>query len=618
LARLLVLIIGSAAAYSWPGDKLYVASAEPGLALKLPRIETVQAKLLTPAKRATTSSMPHVARMKRSLSDLTSSEFDLLIIGGGITGASLSLDAALRGLSVALVEKQDFGAATSAASSKLLHGGIRYLQHGNFHKVRESAFERAYFQSLAPHLTRYVPFVIPAYKSVRKGRALLKSAMTLYEAVCWGQNRCISDPSKKIPKGRAISKAEVQELIPDLCSDGITGGILFYESHMHSSERMTLSVLDMASRRGAILANYVRVESFLAAEGRIYGIRAKDLLEGGELEARASVVVNATGPWIPQLNKKLGKNQVAKMITGFGKGAHMITRSLTKDHAVALPTSQKHQALMDRGGRHIFIIPWRQHSLIGTTYAPYHGDLDVVCASTTDVLDLLRTINSAFGKELLQPSDVVHAYAGLYPLNEDRIHPDVYQGAWNSQIVDHLRKEGIDGLVSVFGAKYTTARLVAEKALNMIVGKLRKPFKKCQTRYIALAAGEISDLEEYRRQKTMQYAPLVPAHVVRELVMNYGTAIDRVMARVEKSPELGVQVSPKHAVLKAEVIHAIEEEMAYHLDDFVFRRTGLGTLGNPGKAVIALCADLLGDAFDWSNRTKEKEIRDTISRFISG
>jgi glycerol-3-phosphate dehydrogenase len=116
----------------------------------------------------------------------------------------------------------------------------------------------------------------------------------------------------------------------------------------------------------------------------------------------------------------------------------------------------------------------------------------------------------------------------------------------------------------------------------------------------------------------MQYAPLVPAHVVRELVMNYGTAIDRVMARVEKSPELGVQVSPKHAVLKAEVIHAIEEEMAYHLDDFVFRRTGLGTLGNPGKAVIALCADLLGDAFDWSNRTKEKEIRDTISRFISG
>ncbi len=554
--------------------------------------------------------------MERNISDLQSTKFDLAIIGGGITGAFLALDAALRGMSVALVEKGDFGAATSSASSKLLHGGIRYLQQGKFHKVRESAFERAYFQSLAPHLTRYVPFIIPTYKGILKGKALLTSGMMTYEALCLGQNGSIKATGKKVPGWRFVSSDEIRNFVPGLQADGITGGVLFHESHMYSSERMTLAVLDTAARHGAVLANQMRAESFLVEGKRISGIRARDLWGGTEIEVRASTVINAAGPWIPLLNSGAGQGHVTGVVTGFSKGAHIVTRSLTNGHALALPTRKKNQGAINRGGRHVFIIPWRDHSLIGTTYGPYKGNLDEVGPQESDVKDLVEDINSALGDEILKRGDVRYAFAGLYPLIEDHINPNIYQGTGKYQVVDHQQKDGLEGLVSVFGAKFITARRLAEKALDVIVRKSSNSYRKCQTRKISLAAGEISDPEAYRRDKTVQYASLVPAEVVGHLITNYGTGIDRLLAMVQKNPKLKECLSPQHGVLAAEVIHAVEFEMALHLEDVIFRRTGLGTLGNPGEVVLSRCADLMSDVLGWGQEAREIELRRTMERFL--
>ena len=211
--------------------------------------------------------------MIRDTPSLASTEFDVLVVGGGITGAFVALDAAARGLTVGLVEKGDFGEATSAASSKLLHGGIRYLQQGQPRKVRESALERIRFQNLAPHLCRYVPFVVPAYRGWQKGRALLRCAMVAYNALCLGQNRHLRVPGRRVPRGRSISKQEIAQLLPGVLSEGITGGVLFYESHMHNSERMTLAVLETAASRGAALANYVQAQSLLSDGRRVSGVR---------------------------------------------------------------------------------------------------------------------------------------------------------------------------------------------------------------------------------------------------------------------------------------------------------------------------------------------------------
>jgi len=554
--------------------------------------------------------------MRRQISALEEQEFDLAIIGGGITGACLAFDAAQRGMSVALIEKDDFGAATSSASSKLLHGGIRNLQQGRPGKVRESALERVYFQTLAPHLTRYVPFVIPTYRDFRKGKTLLKTAMLVYQTICMGQDAHISDPAKKVPKGRLITRHELQEYIPSLQSDSLTGGVLFFESHMHSSERMTLAFLVSATHLGAEVANYVRAESFLSDGKRIRGIKAVDTLTGETLHLRANIVVNAAGPWIPSLNRKAAQTRVAGIVTGYFKGAHIVTPPLTQGHAVALPTMKANQALVNRGGRHVFVIPWRGHSLIGTTYRPCQRDLDEIGPDETDIKELVQDINSALGQEVLRRSDVLHSFAGIYPLIDDFINPGVYQGTGDYQIVDHEHEDGIAGLVSVFGAKYTTARLLAEKALDRIGSKLDRHYAPCRTRHSPLHSGDIADIEAFRRDKVKRYQALVSGEILSNLVTNYGTEIDDLMALVIQNPELAEPITADSEVIAAQLAYAVDKEMACHLDDFVFRRTGLGTLGDPGDQAITRCAELMGRLLGWSQAQRNQELQRTWGKFL--
>jgi glycerol-3-phosphate dehydrogenase len=544
--------------------------------------------------------------MNRDPRSLTTTEFDVLVVGAGITGACLACDAARRGLSVALIDKGDFGAATSAASSKLLHGGLRYLQQLRFGKARESAFERMYFQNLAPHLARWVPFVVPTYRGLAKSRFVLGTGMLLYEAACRGQQQVLRDPTRRLPASRSLGRDEVADLVPGISAPGLTGGRMFYESHMISSERMTLAFVQDATHRGAAAANYVEAQELLLHGGRVSGVRAVDALDGGDLEIRARLTINAAGPWIGELNDQLGGRNVKGVVTGFSRGAHIVTRALTAEVAVALPTRRRAEAVIDRGGRHVFIIPWRGHSLIGTTYGPFEGRPDEVTPLAQDADELVADINAALGPQTLSPSDVRYSYAGLYPLTAEEIDPDVYQGSADYQVVDHAETDATPGLMTVFGAKYTTARLLAERAVDRVVAILGRG-GACTTRQEALVNGEINDLEAFRAAKRRQYREL-PVDTVDHLVSMYGRAMDGVIGLAGREPDLARPLTDTQPVVAAEAAHAALHESAVTLGDFVFRRSGLGTLGDPGPEALERAAAAMGEVLGWAEARRTREI----------
>ena len=558
--------------------------------------------------------------MKRDISKLQTTTFDLVIIGGGITGACLAHDAALRGLRVCLVEKNDFGMSTSAASSKLLHGGIRYLQKLQFGKVRESARERTYFQIIAPHITSTIPFLVPTIRgSVMKGRAALLAGMNLYRAICTGLNGLISDPAKKVEFGRFFSKAGVLEQVPILSAiDGLSGAHTLFECHMHNSERMTLAFIKSAVENGAEAANHVEVRRLIDTEERITGIHCLDTLSDQEFQIRARLVVNAAGPFLPSINSQIDSLTLFKETTGFSKGVHIVVRQLEPNFALALSSGKKTEGLVTRGGRHIFMIPWRDRTLIGTTNVPFDDDLDRVRVTRKDIIDFLQDINAIVPGISLREEDVHYAFAGLYPLISDEIKTDTYQGTGEYQVVDHSEQGGPAGIVSVMGAKYTTARAIAEQAMDLIGKKIAVPDPRCRTASVPLFEGRIDNLEQFIRDKQHQFRELLEPRTVRDLIISHGSEIDKVVDYCQAVPGYLEKLSEERETLAGEVAYAVEHEMACTLDDVVIARTGLGTIGHPGTAVLEKAITIIGPLLEWDEQRIEEELEMVERRYQWG
>jgi glycerol-3-phosphate dehydrogenase len=306
---------------------------------------------------------------------------------------------------------------------------------------------------------------------------------------------------------------------------------------------------------------------------------------------------------------------MTSIVTGYSKGAHIVTEPLTRNCAIALPTKKQSEALVSRGGRHVFIIPWRGHSLIGTTYSPYRDELEDVAATEADIEELIEDINHAFACEKVSREQVKYAYAGIYPLVADSINPALYQGTGDYRIVNHAREDGLSGLISAFGAKYTTARLLAEKTLNEIRKSLPKMKQGCPLRDIALASGKIDSIESFTDTKKDQYSGIFSKQVIENLVTNYGTDIDEVIKLTRDRPELQKAVSDGHDTIRAQILYAIKNEMAQHLDDVIFRRTGLGTLGQLNNEALQLCASLMATELDWDEKRVDAEIAVVEKRF---
>jgi len=538
------------------------------------------------------------------------------VIGGGITGACIAHDAALRGLSVALVEKNDFGASTSSASSKLLHGGIRYLPKAQFWKVRESAREQAIFQRLAPHLTRWLPFLIPTQSdSPAKGRLALKAAMVVYGLCCLGVRRFISDPGKQPPPRCFYSAAEVLRKIPLLSAvKGLSGAQVLNESHMHSSERMTLAFLKTAVANGAWVANYLEVTGLLSEGGSVVGVEARDRLGDERLEIRARIVVNSAGPWSQAINESVPALRLHHPLTGFSRGVHLVTRQLEAENALALTTRKKMEGFITRGGRHFFIIPWRGCSLIGTTNVPLDEELDQIRVTVKDIDDFLDDINATLPSVKLGREDVRYAFTGIYPIIAREIKPDTYQGTGEFQIVDHGEKDGVGGMVTALGAKFTTARHVAEQCVDLLVGKLGAGAGECATRSTPLLEGDIGDIAAFTRSCLEKYSSLLSEEAILHLLRNYGRLIDTLVAEGEEKNML-LRLCANQQTMEIEVDYAFRHEMALTLEDVVFRRTGLGTIGFPGEEALGRCADIGAGVLGWDGRERERQCESVRQRY---
>ncbi len=462
--------------------------------------------------------------MKRAVSQLSQKAYDIVVIGGGIYGACVARDAALRGLKVALVEQGDFGSATSANSHKIIHGGLRYLQHGDLKRMRESIRERSILLRIAPHLVFPLPVLIPTYRDLLQGKLVMSVALKLNDLVGFDRNRDL-EIHKTIPPGRVVSKAECLKLCPDLEQRDLTGAALFFDAQVYNADRLTLSILISAARAGAVLANYAPVTGFIREGDTIKQMCIKDLLSGNSLEVRAKVFINCTGPWIDHVLQHLGTLRPQRRFKLI-KAVVLVTRPLFREVAIGLRAKFSYKdrdAVIDKGHRYFFITPWRDRSLIGTYQVPYDGDPDEFKVTEEDIQTFIKEINSAYPGGGIERKDVYLAYGGLLPESNNDLSTSNGQPMKHYEIHDHAVFDGIKGLISVIGVKYTTARNVAEKTVNLVEKKLARKPVMSQTAEIPVHGGDIACFEDFLNSEIEKKPTIFNKDTLYHLVQTYGS-----------------------------------------------------------------------------------------------
>jgi glycerol-3-phosphate dehydrogenase len=474
--------------------------------------------------------------MKRDLKRLASERFDLLVIGGGITGACIARDAAMRGLSVALIEKSDFAHAASAHNSRLIHGGLRYLRNFELGLVRESLRERRIWQRIAPDHVRPLPFLLPLYGTGWRARAMLSAGLSLYDALSFDRG-WLDDPAQRLPGHRWLGANEARALEPALDGPRLEGAFEYHDAQMNSPERLTLACVQDADTHGAAVANHLGAEALLMRNDRAEGARVTDAFDAAPFDIQASVTVIAAGPWADLfLARALGKPVSHRLMRS--KGIHLVVPSMTKLRALTVAATDGH----------FFILPWQGRSLIGTTDTPFSGSPDDVAVSERDIAGFIAFINGHLPSARLARKDVQHFYAGLRPLvNAGR--GTTYDASRRAELIDHGRDDGIAGLYSAIGGKWTTSRHLAEKAVNTAAAANGKTVRGCAT--------------------TTAKLPATP---------------------------------------QAHVLDAIREEMALTLDDVIMRRTKIGQFGHPGARVLEQVAGTMAAELGWSAERARAEI----------
>ena len=529
--------------------------------------------------------------MKRDTGALCNETFDLVVVGAGVYGAATAWDASLRGLSVALIDKADFGSGTSFNNLKTIHGGIRYLQHADFKRMRESVRERRNLMRIAPHLVHPLPFVVPTYRgSFMKSRTAMRTALFINDLVSWDRNR-LHDRQKHLPAGKALSRDDCLELAPGIESDNLTGGVLWHDAQMHNSDRLTLSFVLSAAEEGAVVANFVEATDLLRDGARVAGVRARDVVAGTEpLEIRGKLVVNASGPWVDNLSGS------ERRLFHFSKAMNLVTRPVVRDVAIGVVSRRPQRdrdAVIDTGGRFLCLIPWRDVTLVGTAHARHAGTADDLEATEEDIRDLLDDVNDAYPRAKLERGDVRLVHRGLLPMASGTPN-----GSAVTLVKSYQLDDSVAGLLSILGVKYTTARDVAEKAVDRALALMGKPYVVSRSGNTPVVGGDIESFDDFLAGATGD----VPADVLRHLVYTYGS----------RYPELlrgdCQRVSDASPVLVSEVRHAVREEMALDLASVVLRRTELGTAGHPGSATLEACADFVQSELGWSDDRKALEL----------
>ncbi|MBI5877975.1 MAG: glycerol-3-phosphate dehydrogenase [Chloroflexi bacterium] len=519
--------------------------------------------------------------------------YDLIVIGGGINGAGVARDAAQRGMNVALLEKNDFSSGTTQAPTRLIHGGLRYLEHFEFSLVFESLQEREILLKIAPHLVKPLPFLIPIYKHSRRGVLLVNMGMLLYDMLSW---------NKSLPHYKPLSAKQVLEMEPGLDPDGLQGGVMYYDCQVDWPERLCLANALAARADGAYVRNYTEVIGFLGTAQSVEGVRVRERLTGREYELRSKLVVNAAGPWADAVTNLLTKEEPRRVLQT--KGTHLVVPPFANapKHAIYI------EAKSD--GRPYFVVPWVGTMLIGTTDDPYDENLDDVRPTEQEARYLLNEVNAIFPGAHLTTEDVQHTYTGLrgLPLQKGKSTGAVSR---RSFVHDHEKEAGVRGLISIIGGKLTAYRSLAEEVVDHAQAKLKLPgVKPCRTRTTPLPGGDIADIAAYTSAESEAQArqyELQPSQIAH-LIELYGTQHKDVLALVAATPALGVRLMKSRPDIAAEVAFAVEREMAVRLSDFFVRRSGLVTWDGRDEGLVRGVARIFAERLKWDTARTEAEI----------
>ncbi len=517
------------------------------------------------------------------LTRLREEQFDVLIVGGGITGAGIARDAAMRGLRTALVEQDDFASGTSSRSSRLVHGGVRYLEHGHLHLVFESSRERRTLLRIAPHLVRPLRFTWPVYKGARVPLWKLGAGLFMYDALAAFRN---------VQRHRLLGPKEVAGAEPALKRENLVGGAAYYDASTDDA-RLTLANVIAAQELGAVAVNHAAVVRLIRDGGRTVGAVVREEVSGTEMSVRAAVVVNATGPSTDALRAMDG--DAATNAVRATKGVHIaIPRERLATHAALT-------LLSPVDGRVMFALPSTATTIVGTTDTPTDERPESVRAFREDIDYLLSTANFFFPAARLTPADVVAAWAGIRPLVASGFTRDPASASR-----EHRIDRSPSGMISVSGGKLTTYRSMAAEVVDVIERELGKPRTPSKTHASPLPGGDIRSFDEALRAAELEVGD---AAVARRLVEAHGSRWREVAALTTAEPALARRIVKELPYLLAEVVYAVEREMAITLGDVLVRRLHVAfDVADHGRSAARVATAVLAGRLGWDNARARTEI----------
>ena len=536
--------------------------------------------------------------MVRDLDRLTARTFDLLVVGGGIYGLTVAYDAAQRGLAVALIEREDFGSGASFNHLRTIHGGLRYLQTLNIARARESVRERRTLARIAPHAVRPQLFALPLRRSLTKGKTATRVGFALDRLIAANRNLNVPGPLR-LPVGCVVSQREAMGRFPELAPQGLVGAAVWYDYITPESDRLTFAFVLAAAEHNAVLANYVEATTPILDGRRISGVRAVDRQSGRQVEIAARVTVNATGSAVDRLLGPVGAPTRIPML----KALNLVTRREAGDAALGGRS---------QSGRHLFLVPWRRRALFGTWESERPCDAGAA-VTPGEIAAFIGDLNYAFPSLNLTLGDIALVHHGVVPATVGRDGRASLEGG--EQVRDHTA-DGLEGLLSVAGTKYTTARAVAERVTDRVFAKLQQGSVPCRTATTPLPGGRSLDVAPSVAEARRDRGAGVPIDTVSHLVAAYGSRYPDVLDIATDRPDLRSPIADDSPVIGAQLAWAVRHEMALTLCDAAVRRTPLGAVGFPGQAAAERAADIVGAELGWSADRKREEI-ETLRRFYA-
>ncbi len=498
------------------------------------------------------------------------SVFDVIIVGAGINGAGIARDAAMRGLKVLVLDKGDIGGGTSSYSTRLIHGGLRYLEYGELGLVRESLRERETLLRIAPHLVRPIPILIPIYKAASRGRTAIRVGMIAYDLL---------SPGKSVPKHQVLSREETLQRNPGLRAEGLVGSVIYYDCQVEFAERLVLENVLSAREHGAEVLTYARVNKI---QQHAVEFRSAECLES----ATAKVIINAAGPWVDDVL------QQDKKLIGGTKGSHIVVKPFAGAPSQAVYV----EAESDR--RPFFVIPWNNNFLIGTTDDRFEGDLDQVRSESWEVDYLLKETNRVFPNASLKRADICYSYAGVRPLP---FTSNEHEGGITRR---HFIREhsSVKNLFSIVGGKLTTYRSLAEECVDLVFKRLGRSSPPCRTHELALPGAKSAGVFDWPEN--------FAENVRRRLLVVYGSRAKEIVDLCQARRSLAETFGREDNVLAAEIVFAFESELATTLTDCLMRRTMIGLDCDLGREDVEAAANVGKKYLSWSDERIIEEIRE--------